>query len=350
MTPEQLMKEINKTLGTEALSMGSDARFETQLIRTGVLPIDVMLGGGIPRNRSTEFYGGFSTLKSYIGYRSLAATQAAGGVAALVDTEHAYDSVWAAQCGVDTAKLLVQKCETGEEAMDTTDILIRNKVDMIVWDSVAATMPQDEAKKRMGKENIQPGRQAAFMSQALRRITSVNERTALMFINQTREKVGVVFGSPETTPGGRSLPFYASHRVAMRKGKKVTEPFKVWDGQDWVDTKRTSAYRVHATLEKSKLTSPGREYVFLWDSDAGQLDEVGFAISYALEKGWITQTGKTWKMDRTSKVGKDVFKQWVAENKMTELTARIYNSLDGRSAPVKSKAGKLRRKPPASRG
>lgn len=342
MSPQDLAKEINKLLGTDAVRMGNDPRFQTRVLRTGVLPIDVALNGGFPRNRTTELFGGFSTLKSYICLRAAAETQAAGGVVALIDTERTFDHDWARFCGVDANNLVLPSVTTGEDAVDVTDVLIRNGVDLILWDSVAATMPQDEARKRLGgKEHIQPGRQAALMSAALRRLTAVNDHTALVFTNQTREKVGQVFGNPETTPGGRSLPFYASHRLAMRKGKKETETIKVWDGVGgWVDVKSINAFRVHATLEKSKLTVPGREYVFLWDAVEKQVDEVGYAISYALEHGWITQSGQSWTYNRTTKRGKEAFKTWVADNRMEELKVRIYASLIGGLEADKSKGGK----------
>lgn len=312
MTPDQLKKEINKAFGGEVISMASDDKFRVKYLPTGLLPIDVILSGGLPRNRIVEFYGGFSTLKSYIGLHAIATTQRSGGVCALIDTEHTFDEAWAASIGVDTKALLLPKCATGEDACDVTEALILNGVDLIVWDSVAATMPQDEGRKRLGgKESIQPGRQAAFMSAMLRRINAINEHTAIMFINQTREKIGMVFGSPETTPGGKALPFYASYRVALHKGKNTTEEIETFDGRDKGKVKRTSAYQVRAKLEKSKLSAPGREFLFVWDVKANAIDSIGFLIGLGLEHGTIKQTGMKWKCGRTEITGKDKFRTWL---------------------------------------
>lgn len=341
------MKAINKELGDGTVRLASDPKYRTRVLPTGVLPIDVIFNGGIPRNRTTEIYGGWSTLKSFIAYNCIAKTQADGGVCALVDTEHSFDEQWAVSIGIDIDKLLMPPTHTGEEAVDVTEILVRNGIDLVVWDSVAATMPQDEGRKRLGgKEHMQPGRQAALMSATMRRITSVNENTALLFINQTREKVGVVFGNPETTPGGHALPFYASYRLALRKGSTDREEVETFDGINSTKVKRVASQTVNATLEKSKLSSPGREYRFQWNAKHAQIDEAGFIMAIGLEQGWIKKTNAKWSYGRKSINGKDAFKKWIQtdEKIREEMTQKCLGSPTGSDEPGNSKAGAPRRR------
>jgi recombination protein RecA len=349
LSPAQsLANEINKVLGSDSIKMGNDPMFQTRYIATGVLPIDVILGGGLPRNRITEFYGGWSTLKSYVGLCAIAQCQAAGGVAALVDTEHSFDDEWGRELGVNIDDLMLPTIASAEEACDVSEVMIRNGIDLLVWDSVAATMPQDEAKKRMGKENIQPARQAAFMSAALRRINSVNKSTAIMFVNQTREKVGIMFGNPETTPGGKSLPFYASYRVAMRKGSNEKADVDTFDGKERTKVKRIVRQQVRATLEKSKLSAPGREFLFTWDHTTNKIDEAGFLMACGLENGWITQTGMNWTFNGRSVKGKENFKAWIESDAsvkalMIDLAMGRSISPVGKSAVAKKTAAGQRK-------
>jgi recombination protein RecA len=343
-TPEQLAAQINKALGGDVLSMASSDRFKLRQIVTGNLFFDCALGGGVPRNRITELYGGFSSLKSFLCYVTIAAVQQQGGAAALADTENVFDADWAQHIGVDIDSLIMIGGETAEQKLDASDVLVRNGIDLIVWDSVAATLPKDEHGKSMHADKLQPGRQAAFMSAGLRKLISGNVNTALIFTNQTREKIGVTFGSPETTPGGRSLPFYASHRLNMRRGARATSSMKVWTGGEYVDTTVTDAFNIHAKLEKSKITVPGREFVVSWSTKLGAMDEVGFAIGVALENGWIKRPNNTtWQYGKTTKKGKEAFKAWIATEKMEELTARIQSTFpsgQAATAPAKSKVGK----------
>ncbi len=295
-SPEELVKEINKTLGTEVVRLGSDPGLVVTYIPTGILPIDYLLGGGIPRGRVTEIFGAFSTLKSYIGLRTIAQVQQREEIAALVDTERAFDPDWASDLGVDVDNLIYQNPETGEEAVDITEALLRAKASLIVWDSVAATLPAAEHEKRMHGEKHQPARQAALMSRAMRKLTAANSKTAMVFINQTREKVGVMYGSPETTPGGRSLPFYASYRLAIRRAGSIKQDSKVWDGDKNVTTKETVALKFRASLEKSKLSSPFRDVIFTFDLETAEIDEVGWIVSWGLRSGAITKSGRRWTL------------------------------------------------------
>jgi len=310
------MAEINKALGEGTVKLGSDESLLVKRLPTGVLPIDHLLDGGIPTGRFTELFGAYSTLKSYIALSCIAQTQKNGGVCAIVDTEHAYDPVWAESIGVNTADLIYQAPETGEEAVDVTEVLVRNGVDLVVWDSVAATLPQAESTKRMSKESVQPARLAALMSLGMRKLTAANDHTAILFINQTRLNVGVVFGDPETVPGGRALPFYASYRVALRKAGKEKESVDTYDSTGKKTTvNQVTGHKIRATLEKSKLSAPSRDVLFTFDLTSGQVDEIGYALSAGLEKGIVKHEGRSWWVDETEKtVGAEKFRGWLRDH------------------------------------
>lgn len=320
---KELMAEINKALGAGTVKMGSDESLVVGRLPTGVLPIDHLLDGGIPTGRFTELFGAYSTLKSYIALSCIAQTQKSGGVCAIVDTEHAYDPGWAESIGVNTSDLIYQAPETGEEAIDVTEVLVRSGIDLIVWDSVAATLPQAESNKRMSKESVQPARLAALMSLGMRKLTAANENTAILFINQTRLNVGVVFGDPETVPGGRALPFYASYRVALRKAGKEKESVDTYDSAGKkVSVNQVTGHKIRATLEKSKLSAPSRDCLFTFDLQTGKVDEVGYALSAGLERGIIKHEGRSWWVEENQKiVGAEKFRGWLEEN--PEVIERI---------------------------
>ncbi len=221
---QELLDQINATLKGPVLKMGSDKTLLVEYWPTGILPMDMLLQGGIPKGRFVEIVGDYSTLKSYIGLKAIATTQASGGVCALIDTEHSYDPTWAAALGIDTKALIVQQPETGELAMDTAEALIRGECDLIVFDSIAATLPQTERNKRLHEESVQPARQAQLMSLAMRKLTAANSKTAMVWINQTRLNVGVTFGNPESLPGGRAMPYYA----CLAPGTKILRSDYQW--------------------------------------------------------------------------------------------------------------------------
>lgn len=301
-TADQVRKELNAFMKEDVIQFASDPKYIVTYMSTGVFPIDAILQGGLPRGRFTEIYGDYSTFKSYIGYRAIATTQEAGGIAALVDTEHAFDPVWAESLGVNVKDLLIKRPPSGEDAVDVSEILIRQGIDLIVWDSVAATLPQDVSKKRMGKENVQPGRLAFLMSEASRRLTTANERTAVLFINQTRLNIGVTFGDPMVVSGGRALGYYASYRIGLKKSGRVTEPIKKYapadtsEGVKEVDGKRVIGMKITAKVEKSKLSKPFDESVLLYDLRTAAIDETGFIIARALENGWIKKKGNMYQV------------------------------------------------------
>lgn len=341
---KELMKEINSLLGSDVVTMASDERLKVQYIPTGVLPIDHLLGGGIPRGRVTEIFGAYSTLKSYITLSTIAQAQKQGLVCALVDTEHSFEPEWAMDAGVDTDSLIYQTPETGEEAIDTIESLIRIGADLIVWDSVAATLPQAEGKKRMANESIQPARLAALMSAGMRKITAANRDTALLFVNQTRMNVGVMFGDPEVVAGGKALPYYASYRLALRKAGKVKETIDGYDNEG----KKTKinqivAINIRATLEKSKLSSPMQEVIFQWSTLQGKIDEIGYLISCGLLENIIKHEGKSWWVKEDEKVvGLEKFRGWLEQNKEVQETIRqaLVPNFLGEKQPVKKKVGR----------
>jgi len=308
-TAVELAAQINALFGPGTVSLGSDKRFEVEYLPTGFLPLDILLGGGLAQGRMVEIFGTWSSLKSLIGLHAIATTQRAGKVAALIDTEHAYDPTWAEQLGVDRSKLLIDWPETGEKAVDLMEAFVRAKADLIVVDSVSVLLPRSE-KELMMQEQAQPARLAALMSAALRKLTTANEKTAFLWINQTREKVGITFGNKETTTGGTSLPFYASQRVHMRKSSKVTEVIKAFDGDKDVDVKKLIGQKFVAGLEKSKLNTPHQEAHFTWDLKSASIDMASYLTAKALELGLVEKNAATWTYQGTKIVGRE---KWLTE-------------------------------------
>lgn len=346
MTPQQLMAEVQAKMGKRSIMLGNDPSLTVTKVTTGMLPIDILLDGGIPFGRMVEFSGDWSTLKSVIGYSTMAQVQKSGGTAALIDTEHAYEPEWAERIGIDTKNLMLwpdrddDDEHTGEEALDIAQVLTASGVDLIVFDSVAAAYPQDEAGKPMSKEKVQPGRLAQMMSKGLRRLTAANDKTAFIFINQTRMNIGVTFGSPETTTGGKALPYYASMRVVIRKVGKITRPTKTWDGEKWMTTKEQTGQVYKAELQKSKLSKPFKEVWFTWSYDTGQIDLPGFLIAQLLESGDIVVKGNTWTYGNIKVVGREKFKTAISADpelvRELERVVRERNGLPALSTPATS--------------
>src|SRR5436190_15880128 len=220
------LQQIEKQFGEGSIMpLGGDRMLTISGIPTGSLSLDVALGGqGIPRGRIVEIFGPESSGKTTLALHVAAQAQKAGGIAAMIDAEHAFDPSWGKKLGVNLEMLLVSQPSSGEEAMQITEMLVKsNAVDVIVIDSVAALVPKKELDGEIGDSHV--GLQARLMSQALRKLTAsiARSRTVVIFINQIREKIGVMFGSPETTPGGRALKFYASCRVDVRRIGQLKE-------------------------------------------------------------------------------------------------------------------------------
>lgn len=342
--------------GQPVVKMASDPYLKVTRLKTNVLPFDLLLDGGIPRGRMIEVFGDYSTLKSYVGLKAIAQCQSEGGVAALIDTEGAFDPDWATTLGVNVDDLIIwpdrsnmDVVHTGEQAMDVAQTTIMGKADLLVIDSIATLAPKDVMSKRLHGESIQPARLAALMSEALRRLTTVNGKTAIMFINQTRINVGVTFGSNEALPGGKAMPYYASYRIRLKKTGKITVPTKTWDGEKMIDAKQVTGQKFVAMLEKSKLSAPHTEHHFVWDVKAGVVDEASFLIGQGLEHGYVEQNGNTWAIPGTEykAVGKDKFKALLKSEPaaFASLKARVMRE----EVPVsKPKGGGTRRATPTS--
>ena len=251
---DAVLLQIEKQYGKGSIMrLGDEAgKTEIEVIPSGCLTLDLALGiGGFPRGRIIEIYGPESSGKTTVALHAVAEAQKMGGVAAFIDAEHALDPIYAKKLGVNLDDLYVSQPDTGEQALDITDALVRSSaVDIIVIDSVAALTPKAEIEGDMGDSHV--GLQARLMSQALRKLTAIvnKSKTCVIFINQLREKVGVMFGSPETTPGGKALKFYASMRLDIRK----TDTLKDADG--------AMGNRTKAKIVKNKLAPPFRQAEF----------------------------------------------------------------------------------------
>lgn len=351
---DQLRREINKQMGGEVLQLGNDPRYNVTYMSTGLLPIDILLNGGIPRGRFVTLTGAYSTLKSYIGLQALASVQRMGGVAALIDTEHAYDPEWAKALGVDTGNLVIwpplddQQEVTGEEALDMAEVLVRSKVDLIVFDSVAASLPQAEQNKRLSKESAQPGRLADLMSKAMRKLTAPNQKTGVLWINQLREQIGVMFGNPEKATGGRALPYFSSIIVNIRAAGFLTEDTKIFTGEKNVTSKRKVGQSFVGQVQKSKLSAPWTDLHFDYSFVRSEIDMIRFLFAQGAIAGVIEKKGNVWSTSRgVTGASKDKFLMALAadpeEMEALENEVRAYHGLPllpGKpSVPARTKAG-----------
>ena len=302
---DTVFSQIEKQFGEGSLmKLGSDQIRKIPAISTGALAIDLALGiGGVPKGRVIEIYGPESSGKTTLSLHIAAEAQKAGGVAAFIDAEHALDPIYASALGVDIDELLVSQPDTGEQALEIANMLIDSEgVDVVVIDSVAALVPQAEIDGEMGQSHV--GLQARLMSQALRKLTSsINKtQTTVIFINQIREKIGVMWGSPETTSGGRALKFYASVRIDIRR----IETLKV--GAEMIGN------RVRAKIVKNKVAPPFKEAQF--DIMFGQgISREGSLLDVGVDHGIVRKAGAWFTYDEVQLgQGKENSKRFLREN------------------------------------
>lgn len=299
------LAQIDRQFGKgSVMRLGSEERAPIEAIPTGSIALDVALGiGGLPKGRIVEIYGPESSGKTTLALHAIANAQRSGGIAAFIDAEHALDPEYAKLLGVDIDALLVSQPDTGEQALEIADMLIRSgSLDVIVIDSVAALVPRAEIEGEMGDSHV--GLQARLMSQALRKLTGAlsNTKTTAIFINQLREKIGVFFGSPETTAGGKALKFYASVRLDIRR----IETLK--DGQDAVGN------HVRVKVVKNKLAAPFKQAEF--DIMFGEgISREGSLLDFGVEQDIVKKSGAWYTFDGEQLgQGKENSRRYLKEN------------------------------------
>ncbi|MCK9615002.1 MAG: recombinase RecA [Candidatus Omnitrophica bacterium] len=302
---ELALSQIEKQFGKGAIMrLGEGVKLDVEIIPTGIISLDKALGvGGLPKGRVIEIFGPEASGKTTLTLSIIAQAQGAGGTAAFVDAEHAFDPSYGKIIGVNLDDLLISQPDTGEQALDIVETLVRsNAVDLIVVDSVAALVPRSEIEGEMGDTHI--ALQARLMSQALRKLTAAisKSKTCVVFINQIREKIGVMFGSPETTPGGRALKFYSSVRIDLRRIATVTS------GETIVGT------RVRAKIVKNKVAAPFKEAIFEIIHTEG-VSKVGALIDAALECELIKKSGSWFSYkDKNLSQGKEQLRDLLKGN------------------------------------
>ena len=314
----QALGQIEKHYGKGAIMrLGEDEKIQVPVIPSGSLGLDVALGiGGIPRGRVIEIYGPEASGKTTMALHAIAEAQRLGGVAAFIDAEHALDVYYARKLGVRTEDLLISQPDSGEQALEIAEILVRsNAIDMVVVDSVAALVPRSEIEGDMG--DAQMGSQARLMSQALRKLTAAinKSRTSMIFINQIRMKIGQLFGNPETTTGGNALKFYASLRMDIRRLAAIK------------DSDEIIGYRTRVKVVKNKLAPPFREAEF--DIIFGQgLSREGEILDMATDAALITKSG-AWYSYGTERLaqGREKAKAYLKEH--PEFTSDLEKQLRG---------------------
>lgn len=289
---EIAIAQIEKNFGKGSImKMGEATKLHVEVIPTGVLSLDLALGvGGLPRGRVVEIFGPEGGGKTTVSLHAVAEAQRRGGTAAFIDAEHAMDPKYARKLGVNVDNLLISQPDYGEQALEIAETLIRSgAIDIIVVDSVAALVPKSEIEGEMG--DAQVGVQARLMSQALRKLTAVisKSKTTMVFINQLREKIGIMFGNPETTPGGRALKFYSSVRLDVRAAEKIKE------------NDRIIGTRVKVKVVKNKVAPPFREASFVLIHGEGVLREADI-IDQGVTLGVISKSG-SWFTHGEEKLG-----------------------------------------------
>ncbi|WP_299289257.1 recombinase RecA [uncultured Mucilaginibacter sp.] len=329
LTLDKLEKSYGK--GT-VMKLGDTAIDPIEYISTGSIGLDIALGiGGLPKGRVVEIYGPESSGKTTLAIHAIAESQKKGGIAAFIDAEHAFDRFYAQKLGVDIENLLISQPDNGEQALEIADNLIRSgAIDIIVIDSVAALVPKAEIEGEMGDSKM--GLQARLMSQALRKLTGMISKTGCccIFINQLREKIGVMFGNPETTTGGNALKFYASVRLDVRRMSQIK------------DTDEVSGNRVKVKIVKNKVAPPFRIAEF--DIMFGEgISKAGEIIDLGVEYNIIKKSGSWFSYgDTRLGQGRDAVKNLILDNPemMEELELKIKDAVNGTEAVAVAEVAK----------
>jgi recombination protein RecA len=333
INPEKLkalqltMEKLDKTFGKgSVMKLGDNAIEEIEVIPSGSITLDIALGvNGYPKGRIVEIYGPESSGKTTLAIHAIAEVQKQGGIAAIIDAEHAFDQFYAQKLGVDVENLLISQPDNGEQALEIADSLIRSgAVDLLVIDSVAALTPKAEIEGEMG--DSQMGLQARLMSKALRKLTgSISKaKCCCIFINQLRDKIGVMFGNPETTTGGNALKFYASMRIDIRRAAQIKE------GEDVIGN------RIKVKVVKNKVAPPFRKAEFYIMYGEG-ISKVGEIIDIGVELNILKKSGSWFSYGETRLgQGRDSVKNMIADNPelMDELEAKIKEALGANPTAV----------------
>ncbi len=324
---ELALTQIERQFGEGSImKLGGDRKANVQGLPTGSLSLDAALGiGGLPRGRVVEIYGPESSGKTTLTLSVIAETQKNGGTAAFIDAEHAFDPTYAKKLGLNLEELLISQPDTGEQALEIADMLVHsNAVDLIVIDSVAALVPKAEIEGEMGDAFV--GLQARLMSQALRKLTGglYKSKTTLIFINQLREKIGVMYGNPETTPGGRALKFYASVRLDIRRIEHIKQGDVV------------TGSRVRVRVVKNKVAPPFRQAEFELLHEEG-ISKIGDLIEIGTATGVLQKSG-TWLTYGEVKLGqgKDNARNYLKENPslLSELEVKVREKFSAGNQPI----------------
>ncbi|MEX2245189.1 MAG: recombinase RecA [Dehalococcoidia bacterium] len=340
---QDALADIEKRYGRGAIMKLGDAQaqFKVEVVSTGSLSVDMALGvGGLPRGRVTEIYGPEGAGKSTLAYHVVASAQRVGGVAAYIDVEHALDKDHAESCGINVEELLISQPDTGEQALEICDALVRsNAVDVIVVDSVAALVPRAEIEGDMG--DSLPGLQARLMSQALRKLTAVisKSRAVVIFINQLREKIGIVYGNPETTPGGRALKFYSSVRIELRRAESLKQ------GTDIIGN------RVRAKIVKNKVAPPFRsaEFDILFSGRHRGISREGDIVDLGVDNNVVKKMGAFFSYgDLRLGQGREAAKDYLREN--PQVAREIEELIVSASPAARAAAGRNGTAPAADAG
>lgn len=339
---DNALKKIEKDFGKGAIMRLGDAKanMNIEVIPTGILPLDVALGvGGVPRGRIIEIYGPESSGKTTVTLHMIAEAQKNGGIAAFIDAEHALDPVYAQKLGVDIDNLLISQPDSGEQALDIVDALVRSSaIDIVVVDSVAALVPKAEIEGEMGDSHV--GLHARLMSQAMRKLTGIisKTRTVVVFINQIREKVGVMFGSPETTTGGRALKFYSSVRLDVRKIDMLKQ------GQEIIGN------RARIKVVKNKVAPPFKqaEFDIMYGEGVSKLSSI---IDMGVELEIVDKSGAWFSYDGNRLgQGKENAKQSLKDNPQLaeEIEGKIREKLIESQQPAEDATAQQQEKAQAS--